>query len=172
MKIPYGIPSTKHDELELMGPWFAADPPPVLTAALPQQTASVIAWFCQNNSISISSLSVLAPAAPVAPHTLPPPHGVGVHCRRCYCLFKFTQEPLKEPQGPLVRLPTLKTSKSLKIHYWRPALALPHRAGRRSGLCSPAEYMIVWLYEKLTWLPCGARGGTSYSTGSSAMGSL
>lgn len=27
-----------------------------------------------------------------------------------YCLFKFTQEPLKEPQGPLARLPTLKTS--------------------------------------------------------------
>lgn len=31
-----------------------------------------------------------------------------------YCLFKFTQEPLKEPQGPLVRLPTLKTSRTLK----------------------------------------------------------
>ena len=31
-----------------------------------------------------------------------------------YCLFKFTQEPLKEPQGPLVRLPTLKTSRALK----------------------------------------------------------
>lgn len=66
-------------------------------------------------SISVSSLPGLAPAAPFGP--LPPfPPGVGVHCRRCYCLFKFTQEPLKEPQGPLVRLPTLKTSRSLKIH--------------------------------------------------------
>lgn len=33
-------------------------------------------------------------------------------------------------------------------------------------------FMIVCLHEKLTWLPCGARGGTAESTGSSAVGSL
>lgn len=59
-------------------------------------------------------------------HPIPPP-GVGVHCRRCYCLFKFTQEPLKEPQGPLVRLPTLKTSKSLKPLSGGPAEARAER---------------------------------------------
>jgi len=33
-----------------------------------------------------------------------------------YCLFKFTQEPLKEPQGPLARLSTLKTSRTSKYN--------------------------------------------------------
>lgn len=82
-------------------------PTSCLTDSFPNKPVDV-AWKEQHY---LSSLSVvLAPAVGAAPP------GVGVRCRRCYCLFKFTQEPLKEPQGPLVRLPTLKTSKSLKIH--------------------------------------------------------
>lgn len=65
-----GFP-TQHIMSLNMGPWFEMDPPWVLTDALPNQTTSIIAWFCENNSISISSLSVLAPAAPFAP----PPRG-------------------------------------------------------------------------------------------------
>lgn len=83
----------------------------------------------QKNSISISQLISIRACCSVCP----PPPGVGVHCRRCYCLFKFTQEPLKEPQGPLVRLPTLKTSKSLKIHDWRPALRRPSTEQRAAA---------------------------------------
>lgn len=137
-----------------MGPWFAVDPPRRFNrcfAARSRVLHRMVLW----EQLSISSLSGLAPAAPFAP--LPP--GVGVHCRRCYCLFKFTQEPLKEPQGPLVRLPTLKTSKSLKIHYWRPSLRRFHTEQDGGALYFAGGYMIVWLYEKLTWLPCGARGG-------------
>lgn len=97
----------------------------------------------EDNSIDVSGLSVLTPADPCEPpthpsSTSPPPAPPGWACvavRCCYCLFKFTQEPLKEPQGPLVRLPTLKTSEILKIHLVEAyAPALPATPGRSAGL--------------------------------------
>ena len=60
---------------------------------------------------------------------LPSGPRVRVSLRECrYCLFKFTQEPLKEPQGPLARLPTLKTSGALK--YILEAATAHHKQGR------------------------------------------
>lgn len=96
------------------GPRGPSAPPAAFSAALLRVSVLIDACFCDICSFGLSSLSALAPAAPFGPP------GVALRYRRCYCLFKFTQEPLKEPQGPLVRLPTLKTSESLKIHEWRP----------------------------------------------------
>lgn len=130
-----------------------------------------------------SEQTVLVLTAYLHKRLLPPPlprpaqsrihaHGAGkLRRRRCYCLFKFTQEPLKEPQGPLVRLPTLKTSKSLKIHECRPARGSFSPSGNalRAGFCGPFHACVfVW---KVNFAPVrgsvrgGVGGGTTQEPG-------
>ncbi|KAF6730802.1 hypothetical protein FQA47_008423 [Oryzias melastigma] len=67
------------------------------------------------------------------------------------------QEPLKEPQGPLVRLPTQKTIESLKPMSEGPS-------------CSPQSRAEPWtprhrgILTKLTCPPCGARAGGQHGS--------
>lgn len=92
----------------VLGPWCVPEPLGALTAAVPRLSASITAWFCENNSISISSLSVLAPAAPRAP---PPQHQHHHHNHPSLagwvCIvdaatvsLNLPRSPLRSPRGP------------------------------------------------------------------------